>query len=175
VLSRAGSRTNQAALRQLGNRLVGILHGCLKTRTNDEDAAWAYRQKDLPSAARQANRVGCLRSPSAVGDVWVGARLATKSDGHQRIKAERSERPQRSQCARSGTQAVLRAGLGLRSSLVQAWQLTVTHHVRSSLCYLDSVKPQFRASPYGEYRYATVATVGIIAGLLTINFHGEAL
>jgi hypothetical protein len=24
---------HQAALRQLGNRLVGILHGCLKTRT----------------------------------------------------------------------------------------------------------------------------------------------
>ena len=30
-----------AALRQLGNRLVGILHGCLKTRTRyDEAVAW---------------------------------------------------------------------------------------------------------------------------------------
>jgi transposase len=30
-----------AALRQLGNRLVGILHGCLKTRTSyDEATAW---------------------------------------------------------------------------------------------------------------------------------------
>jgi hypothetical protein len=30
-----------AALRQLGNRLVGILHGCLKTRTSyDEAIAW---------------------------------------------------------------------------------------------------------------------------------------
>ena len=30
-----------AALRQLGNRLVGILHGCLKTRTPyDEATAW---------------------------------------------------------------------------------------------------------------------------------------
>ncbi len=30
-----------AALRQLGNRLVGILHGCLKTRTPyDEAVAW---------------------------------------------------------------------------------------------------------------------------------------
>jgi hypothetical protein len=30
-----------AALRQLGNRLVGILHGCLKTRTRyDEATAW---------------------------------------------------------------------------------------------------------------------------------------
>jgi hypothetical protein len=36
---------HQAALRQLGNRLVGILHGCLKTRTAyDETAAWAHLQ-----------------------------------------------------------------------------------------------------------------------------------
>ena len=31
------------ALRQLGNRLVGILHGCLTTRTPyDETTAWAH-------------------------------------------------------------------------------------------------------------------------------------
>jgi hypothetical protein len=31
-----------AALRQLGNRLVGILHGCLKTHTRyDEATAWS--------------------------------------------------------------------------------------------------------------------------------------
>jgi len=31
------------ALRQVGNRLVGILHGCLKTRTHyDEATAWAH-------------------------------------------------------------------------------------------------------------------------------------
>jgi transposase len=37
---------HQAALRQLGNRLVGILHGCLKTgSTYDETTAWAH----LPS------------------------------------------------------------------------------------------------------------------------------
>jgi transposase len=36
---------HQAALRQLGNRLVGILHGCLKTRTTyDETTAWAHLQ-----------------------------------------------------------------------------------------------------------------------------------
>ena len=36
---------HQAALRQLGNRLVGILHGCLKTGTNyDETAAWGHLQ-----------------------------------------------------------------------------------------------------------------------------------
>jgi hypothetical protein len=32
---------HSAALRQLANRLVGILHGCLKTHTcYDEDTAW---------------------------------------------------------------------------------------------------------------------------------------
>ncbi|GAB3852930.1 hypothetical protein GCM10027610_082050 [Dactylosporangium cerinum] len=36
---------HQAALRQLGNRLVGILHGCLKTNTTyNEDTAWAHIQ-----------------------------------------------------------------------------------------------------------------------------------
>ena len=35
---------HHAALRQLANRLVGILHGCLKTRTcYDEATAWAHR------------------------------------------------------------------------------------------------------------------------------------
>ncbi|MBA2530502.1 MAG: IS110 family transposase, partial [Nocardioidaceae bacterium] len=34
---------HQAALRQLANRLVGILHGCLKTQTAyDEHTAWAH-------------------------------------------------------------------------------------------------------------------------------------
>jgi hypothetical protein len=38
---RARGVSHHAALRQLGNRLVGILHGCLKTRTRyDEDTAW---------------------------------------------------------------------------------------------------------------------------------------
>ncbi|GAA3726905.1 IS110 family transposase [Plantactinospora mayteni] len=36
---------HQAALRQLSNRLVGILHGCLKTATNyDETTAWPETQ-----------------------------------------------------------------------------------------------------------------------------------
>ena len=36
---------HQAALRQLGNRLVGILHGCLKTNTTyNEATAWAHLQ-----------------------------------------------------------------------------------------------------------------------------------
>ena len=35
---------HQAALRQLANRLVGILHGCLRhTTPYDEHIAWAHR------------------------------------------------------------------------------------------------------------------------------------
>jgi transposase len=37
---------HHAALRQLANRLVGILHGCLKTGTTyDEATAWSHRQQ----------------------------------------------------------------------------------------------------------------------------------
>ena len=40
---RARSIGHHAALRQLANRLVGILHGCLKTGTRyDENTAWAH-------------------------------------------------------------------------------------------------------------------------------------
>jgi transposase len=40
---RARNIGHQAALRQLANRLVGILHGCLKTHTHyDENTAWAH-------------------------------------------------------------------------------------------------------------------------------------
>jgi hypothetical protein len=42
---RARGIGHHAALRQLGNRLVGILHGCLKTSTPyDETTAWAHQQ-----------------------------------------------------------------------------------------------------------------------------------
>jgi hypothetical protein len=41
-LTARGTEHN-AALRQLANRLVGILHGCLKTRTcYDEATAWPH-------------------------------------------------------------------------------------------------------------------------------------
>jgi Transposase/Transposase IS116/IS110/IS902 family len=41
---RARGKGHNAALRQLGNRLVGILHGCLKTGTcYHEHAAWGHR------------------------------------------------------------------------------------------------------------------------------------
>ena len=41
---RARGARHNAALRQLANRLVGILHGCLKTRTTyNEATAWSHR------------------------------------------------------------------------------------------------------------------------------------
>jgi hypothetical protein len=41
---RARKISHQAALRRLANRNVGILHGCLKTRTlYDENTAWGHR------------------------------------------------------------------------------------------------------------------------------------
>lgn len=42
---RAKGDLHHQALRALGNRLVGILHGCLRHGVNyDEDTAWAHRQ-----------------------------------------------------------------------------------------------------------------------------------
>ena len=51
---RARGAGHNDALRRLANRLVGILHGCLKTRTlYDEATAWSHRQNHppLPEAA----------------------------------------------------------------------------------------------------------------------------
>jgi transposase len=43
---RANGHGHNDALRRLANRLAGILHGCLKTRTlYNEDTAWAHRQQ----------------------------------------------------------------------------------------------------------------------------------
>jgi transposase len=43
---------HHAALRQLANRLVGILHGCLKTATvYAEDTAWAHHHTDTGNVA----------------------------------------------------------------------------------------------------------------------------
>ena len=42
---RAAGDIHHQALRALGNRLVGILHGCLRHHTlYSEDTAWAHRQ-----------------------------------------------------------------------------------------------------------------------------------
>ncbi len=50
---RTNGDTHPQALRALGNRLVGILHGCLRTRTTyDEHTAWGHRQtNDIHEAA----------------------------------------------------------------------------------------------------------------------------
>ena len=49
---RAAGDLHHQALRALGNRLVGILHGCLKTGTvYNEHTAWAHRIQDQQAAA----------------------------------------------------------------------------------------------------------------------------
>jgi hypothetical protein len=49
---RARGVGHHAALRQLANRLVGILHGCLKTRScYDEATAWPRHGHADPAAA----------------------------------------------------------------------------------------------------------------------------
>lgn len=46
-LHRANGDSHHKALRALGNRLVGILHGCLRTGTRyDEHTAWAHRPEN---------------------------------------------------------------------------------------------------------------------------------
>jgi len=49
---RARKIGHHAALRQLANRLVGILHGCLKTGTlYDENTAWQHHRTDIQAVA----------------------------------------------------------------------------------------------------------------------------
>jgi hypothetical protein len=49
---RARGLSHNAALRQLANRLVGILHGCLKTgAVYDESTAWLRHNQDQQNAA----------------------------------------------------------------------------------------------------------------------------
>ncbi len=49
---RARGLDHHPALRQLANRLVGILHGCLKTRTHyDEATAWSHHNQNRRTVA----------------------------------------------------------------------------------------------------------------------------
>jgi hypothetical protein len=49
---RTAGDLHHQALRALGNRLVGILHGCLRHRTHyNEDKAWAHRQTNPDTRA----------------------------------------------------------------------------------------------------------------------------
>ena len=48
---RAAGKTHGQALRVLSNRLVGILHGCLASRTTyDETTAWMRYQENTAAA-----------------------------------------------------------------------------------------------------------------------------
>jgi hypothetical protein len=54
---RARDLDHHSALRQLANRLVGILHGCLKTcKLYDEATAWSHRK-----SGSLTKLLGCLR------------------------------------------------------------------------------------------------------------------
>jgi hypothetical protein len=49
---RAAGDTHHAALQALGNRLAGILHGCLENGSFcDEHTAWGHRSDDKSSVA----------------------------------------------------------------------------------------------------------------------------
>ena len=49
---RAAGDLHHQALRALGNRLVSLLHGCLRTHTAyNEDTAWAHRAKTTDDIA----------------------------------------------------------------------------------------------------------------------------
>jgi hypothetical protein len=62
---RATGDLHHQALRALGNRLVGILRGCLKTRTvYNEHTAWAHRSQDH-QAARLTSYGPGMSSPRA--------------------------------------------------------------------------------------------------------------
>ena len=51
-MQRARGLDHNPALRQLANRLVGIVHGCLKTRTlYNETTAWSHHNQDQQNAA----------------------------------------------------------------------------------------------------------------------------
>ena len=68
---RAREIGHHAALRQLGNRLVGILHGCLKTRTRyDETTAWAHhhhRRRLTSQHHGMSDQVSCARGDRRPG------------------------------------------------------------------------------------------------------------
>lgn len=63
---RARGAGHYAALRQLSNRLVGILHGCLKTRTlYHEHTAWGTTRNKINKLLLDTQLMGCLNRPGA--------------------------------------------------------------------------------------------------------------
>ena len=72
---------HHAALRQLANRLVGVLHGCLKTMTKyAEDTAWQHHNRPC-RADRGLTRLsmGCLtrRARRRGESALLGAELSS--------------------------------------------------------------------------------------------------
>ncbi len=60
---------HHAALRQLANRLVGILHGCLKTAAlYDEDTAWQHRRTHTNRRPRRLTNLGMGCLSNGMGD-----------------------------------------------------------------------------------------------------------
>ena len=69
---------HQAALRQLANRLVGILHGCLKTHTPyNEHTAWNHHIQRPPLDTRRTWDV-CRFRASRKGDPFRRLRLIVR-------------------------------------------------------------------------------------------------
>jgi hypothetical protein len=68
---RAAGDLHHQALRAPGNRLVGILHGCLRHHTHyDEHKAWAHRQP--AAAACRLRTLGCLTGSPRLGPAPTG-------------------------------------------------------------------------------------------------------
>lgn len=87
---RAAGDTHHKALRALGNRLVGILHGCLRHHTPyDEHTAWAHNDTPNPldsnglgmsswdlTDAITKSHVAHVTLPATAGNGLVGACIA---------------------------------------------------------------------------------------------------
>ena len=84
---RARGIEHNDALRRLANRLVGILHGCLKTRTlYDEATAWSHRQ-NLPQSSVSGltlKLLGCLSMHRAFPRFMPRARRGSRGSSHGR-------------------------------------------------------------------------------------------
>ena len=73
---RAAGDTHHAALRALGNRLVGILHGCLAHHAAyDETIAWGHRpENELARSRLTFGAVGCLSGAKSDEHTQLGAK-----------------------------------------------------------------------------------------------------
>lgn len=114
---RARGTGHRAALRQLGNRLVGILHGCLKTGTNyDEDTAWAYHHHHHQQQQDQKQRLDeQAHGVSEPADAAAKVSFQDDGQGCWTSASARSSWPSSSAARRN----LRRAGPG-------TWQLTAS-------------------------------------------------